>query len=198
MLDAALAARGAALPHFTRDSELRVHEGFQGVWHWQLGFALPERLHVVLKTAAEDQTLISDGERVRSFVGGALISEDPASGSDVAALARFVALVNLDVLADTERVEWQELAPRSLSARFRAHPDESLRLSFDTEMRLALAEGPAAIPGLGTGFLRARFDDYRRVAGRWLPFEVRYEFRGAPLLDERVSEWRPEDAPAVR
>lgn len=205
-MDEAIAARGGPLLHFARDADLRVYEGFQGAWHWQLAFALPERLRVVLQTAAEDQTVISDGEQVRSFVGGAAVSSEPARGSAIAGLARFVALTNLDVLADATRVTWQELpaaerppgSARALRAGFRSDPQPSVRIGFDAALRVVVAEGDVSIPGLGAGLLEARFADYRRVGGRWLPFEIAYRFRAARLLDERVTEWRPDDPAASR
>jgi hypothetical protein len=161
---------------------------------------------MVLETAAEEQRIVSDGARVKSYVGNALVSDEPAEGSGVAALARFIALSSLDVLADAGRVRWHELEPRdrpegtarALRASFAAHPEEPVRLGFDSELRLAVADGDVAIPGLGRGALEARFGDYRRLGDRWLPFEIRYRFRGAPLLDERVVAWRPEDAQAAR
>jgi hypothetical protein len=83
---------------------------------------------------------------------------------------------------------------RALRARFAAHPDEWVLLGFDTDLRLVLAEAELSMPGFGPGLLEARLSDYREVGGRWLPFDIRYRFRGAPLLDERVVEWRPGDA----
>jgi hypothetical protein len=206
LVSAALAARGDPLPRFSRDSELRVYEGFEGAWRWQLAFAVPERLRMVLKTTAEDQVTTSDGARVKSYLGNALVTDEPAEGSGIPSLARFTALVNLDVLADATRVRWHELEPqdrppgsaRALRASFTAHPESPVRLGFDADLRLAFADGEVAIPGLGSGVLEARFSDYRRVGGRWLPLQIRYRFRGAPLLDERVVEWRPDDALAER
>jgi hypothetical protein len=206
LVGAALAARGDPLPAWARDSELKVYEAFQGDWRWELIFAVPERLRMVLHTAAEDQSIASDGARVRSYIGNALVSDEPAEGSDVAALVRFIALSSLDVLADAERVRWHELEPndrpagsaRALRASFVAHPEAPVRLGFDRQLRLAVADGEVAIPGLGRGALEAHFGNYRRVGGCWLPFEIRYRFRAAPLLDERVVAWRPEDAQTAR
>lgn len=179
-----------------------MHEGFQGAWRWQIVYRVPEQLRVVLRTSADDQRLESDGEVVRTYVGSALVSQEPARTSGVAALARFVALTNLDVLADGSRVAWSELpdaertagVARALRAGFRDAPERSLRLGFDASLRLVSAEGVVTVPGLGEGLLEARYSDYRRTEGRWLPFDIRYRFRGAPLLDERVVTWEP-DAP---
>lgn len=198
LASAAIAERGGAVPAFVRESDLRAYEGFQGAWSWQLAYARPEHLSVALHTAAEDQRLESDGKTVRTYVGTALVSTEPARTSPVAALARFVALTSLDVLLDPERVTWQELpeperpagSARALRAGFRDAPGHALTLGFDADARLTVADGIVAVPGLGDGPIEARYADYRRVGGRWLPFEIRYRFRGAPLLDERVRSWK--------
>jgi hypothetical protein len=198
LASAAIAERGGAVPAYVRESDLRAYEGFQGAWSWELAYAQPEHLSVALHTAAEDQRLETDGITVRTYVGRALVSTEPARTSAVAALARFVALTSLDVLLDSERIAWQELpeserpagAARALRAHFRDAPGHALRLGFDADARLLVADGTVAVPGLGEGPIEARFADYRRVGGRRLPFEIRYRFRGAPLLDERVRSWR--------
>ena len=78
---------------------------------------------------------------------------------------------------------------RALRASFAGEAAHALRLGFDADLRLLFADGTVAVPGLGSGPIEARYGDYRRVGGRWLPFEIRYRFRGAPLLDERVRAW---------
>lgn len=199
LVSAALAARGGPLPGFRRESALRVIEGFPGAWRWEIAFHVPEQLRVTLHTDAEDQMLSSDGTVVRTWVGGAQVSEEPAAGSGARSLARFVALSNLDALADAERVAWQELdaaqrpagASRALRAHFRDAPLASSRLGFDERLRLVFADGPVSIPGLGDGTLEARYGDYRRVGRWWLPFAIDYRFRGAPLLEERVVALAP-------
>ena len=198
-----MAARGGPLPRFARSSELTVHTGFPGVWHWDLAYAVPSRLELQLRTAAETQTLVSDGETLRTYLGGGLVSSEPAHGSGVAALVSFVALSNLDVLADptqvrTEEAGASELPPgavRGLSAELRDLPGARFALGFDRDLRLVGLAGPVSVPGLGAGPLEARFEDYRRVGRWWLPFAIHYRFRGAPLVDEAIESWRTQDVP---
>lgn len=203
LASAALAARGGPLPRFSRASQLEVYAGYPGAWEWELEFEVPERLHLTLVTAAESHTLVSDGEWVQSYVGGAQVSREPAHGSGLAALVSFVALSNLDALADPDRAAWQALsaaelpagAAHGLRARLPATSDASFELGFDAALRLVSLVGPVSIPGIGDGVLEARFEDFRRVERLWLPFAIHYRFRGAPLCDERVQDWRV-DAPA--
>ena len=198
LASAAQRARGGPLPRFARSSDLAVYAGFEGAWRWELGFETPERLRLTIDTAAESQTLVSDGDQVRTFIGGALVSQEPAHSSGVAALVAFVALSNLDALADAGAADWEPIAAvalgpgiaHGLRARWRATPDAAFELGFDAALRLVRIAGPVSIPGIGDGPLEARFEDFRRVGGHALPFAVHYRFRGAPLLDERVREWR--------
>jgi len=217
---AAIAARGGPLPRFARSSELTVHAGFEGVWRWELVYAVPSRLELQLRTAAETQTLVSDGTTLRTYLGGGLVSSEPAHGSGVAALVSFVALSNLDVLADptqvrTEAAGGPELpagAVRGLHAELRdlsscdlraasprcapdGLPGARFSLGFDRDLRLVWLAGPVSVPGLGDGSLDARFEDFRRVGRWWLPFAIHYRFRGAPLVDEAIETWRTEGVP---
>jgi len=212
---AAIAARGGPLPSFARSSELTVHAGFPGVWRWELAYAVPSRLELRLRTSAETQTLVSDGVTLRTYLGDGLVSSEPAHGSGVAALVSFVALSNLDVLADASQVRTEDAgatelpsgAVRGLRAWLRDFSSCDLRsasprcaldglpggpftLGFDSKLRLVGLAGPVAVPGLGDGPLEARFEDFRRVGHWWLPFAIHYRFRGAPLVDESVDAWR--------
>jgi hypothetical protein len=200
---AAIAARGGPLPRFARSSELTVHAGFEGVWRWELSYALPSRLELQLRTSAETQTLVSDGATLRTYLGGGLVSSEPAHGSAVAALVSFVALSNLDVLADPAQVRTEEAsvpelprgAVRGLHAELRDLPGARFALGFDRDLRLVWLAGPVSVPGLGDGWLDARFEDFRRVGRWWLPFAIHYRFRGAPLVDEAIESWRTQDVP---
>ena len=203
LVAAAIAARGGPLPRFSRSSELTVHAGFAGVWEWRLDYAVPSRLELQLRTSAETQTLVSDGETLRTYLGGGLVSSEPAHGSGVAGLVSFVALANLDVLADPAQVRTEEgLAPehpagavRALHAELRDLPGAVFALGFDRDLRLISLAGPVSVPGLGDGQLEARFEDFRRVGRWWLPFAIHYRFRGAPLVDEVIESWRTQDVP---
>ena len=176
-----------------------AHEGIPGLWHWQLAWGAGGRFRLTLQTAAEAQTLDSDGAVVRTWLGSALVSEQPLAGSGVAALLRFVALSALDPLAEPERVAWQELPSatresgeaRALQAHFLSAPNNRFTLVFDVSQRLVRVAGAVSIPAFGDGVLEARYRDYRRVGSFWLPFAIEYRFRGAPLLDERVESWQP-------
>jgi hypothetical protein len=195
---AALAARGGFLTRFARSSDLQVYAGFQGAWQWELGFEVPERLRLTLETSAETQTLVSDGTWLRTYVGSALVSQEPARGSSVASLVAFVALSNLDVLLDPARARAEPLdahalptsAVQGLHVRLLDGSGAAFSLGFDPQPRLVWLAGPVSVPGLGEGWLEARFEDFRSVGRYELPFAIHYRFRGAPLLDERVREWR--------
>lgn len=197
----AVAARGGPLSRFERSSALDVHAGFPGAWQWQIGFEAPERLRLTLETSAETQTLVSDGVWLRTYVGDALVSQEPARGRPEAALVAFVALANLDGLLDPERVRVEPLEPptlpggiaQALRAQLLDGSAAVFSLGFDARSRLVWLAGPAAVPGLGEGVLEARFEEFRRVERYTLPFAIHYRFRGAPLLDERVREWKVGD-----
>jgi hypothetical protein len=200
LVAAAIAARGGPLPRFARSSELTVHAGFEGVWRWELAYAVPAHLELQLRTSAETQTLVSDGETLRTYLGGGLVSSEPAHGSGVAALVSFVALSDLDVLQDATQVRTEEIgatdlpdgAVRGLRAEL---PGARFVLGFDRDLRLVWLAGPVSVPGLGDGPLDARFEDFRRVGRWWLPFSIHYRFRGAPLVDEAIESWRTQDVP---
>lgn len=185
---------------FERSSDLEVHAGFPGAWQWEIAFEA-ERLQITIETAAETQTLVSDGTWLRTYLGTALVSQEPARGSSVGALLTFVELSSLDVLLDPERVRTDPVrvhAPaevaHALRVRWLDGSRAELALGFDAELRLVWLAGPASVPGLGEGRLEARFDDFRRVGRYLLPFAIRYRFRDAPLLDEHVRAWRIGDA----
>jgi len=201
---AAIAARGGLLPRFARSSELTVHAGFPGVWRWEMTYAVPSRLELRLRTSAETQTLVSDGVSLRTYLGGGLVSSELAHGSGVAGLVSFVALSDLDVLADPTQVRIElagagELpagAVRGLRVWLRDLGEEPFTLGFDAKLQLVGLAGPVSVPGLGDGVLEARFEDFRRVGRWWLPFAIHYRFRGAALVDEAIEAWRTQDVAA--
>jgi hypothetical protein len=199
LVAAAIRARGGPLASFARESEADVHYGFPGLWRWRIEFRAPDRMRFTLHTDAEDQHWVSDGRSARVYLGSALVSSEPLEGSCVATVARWIALIHLDVLADPARFRWRELsraelpadAARGLIARCPAGGADEYRLLFDGALRLVAAEGPISIPGIGEGRFRARFSDFRRVQGFLLPFAATYTFDGEPFFDERVLSYQP-------
>lgn len=193
---AAIARRGGPLESFTRRSDLVVHYGFPGRWRWELSFRRPDRFRLVLDTTGAPQTFASDGHTSRTWLGSALVTEEPTRGSCTATLARWLALSSLDALegADVswERVVDPDAAGRVLRARCAGQRDSFL-LHFDRELRLVRFSGPVTIPTLGAGRLAGRFHDFRRVAGYLLPYAIDYTLDGQPFAEERVRELVPDD-----
>jgi hypothetical protein len=74
------------------------------------------------------------------------------------------------------------------------------RLGFDDRALLVWATGPVDLPQMGGGELTARYDDYRRVRGLWLPFRVTWTVGAGRLAVERTLAACPNDpglAPAA-
>ena len=74
-------------------------------------------------------------------------------------------------------------------------PDDGsrYRLGFDDRTRLVWATGPIEMPELGRGEVTARYDDFRRVGGLWLPFRTTYEINARPLAVERTIHLCPNE-----
>lgn len=197
-MDRALRARGGPIGGWTREADVRVYYGIPGLWRWQMAWAPPLRFRLSILTAGDDQHYVVDGEQVRSFVGDTLVTRGAAAGSGFETCARWMSLLSLDVLADASRVAWRALprellpddARHAIAARFLDAPEETL-LFFDGDWRLVRAEGAIAIPGVGRGAVRARFGDFRDVAGYVVPFSSRYDWNGEPFFDERVTGFVP-------
>ncbi|MGH0028578.1 MAG: hypothetical protein ACQGVC_02220, partial [Myxococcota bacterium] len=189
-------SRGGPLQGFQRTSDLVVHYGFPGRWRWQLAFQRPDRFRLTLETTGDDQSFASDGEMLRSYLGTALVAEEPAGGPCSRSLARWLAVVTLDELAGPA-FRWQALPPldgppeatHALEAVCSADRSR-YRLWFDAKSRLVAARGPITLPTLGAGQLAARFSDHRQVDGRRLPFRIVYELDGQRFVEETVESYR--------
>jgi hypothetical protein len=187
-----VAAQGGALESFRRESELRVHYGFPGSWRWRLTYRAPASFRLTLIAAAGEQEYASDGETVRGFVDGALLVSEPLSASPFRTHVRWMAVTSLAVLADGGRgVEVREPRGGDVTGPGRAlevvWPDGArFVLTVDGDGLVRSASGPIEIPSIGSGRLHARFDDYRRVGDRTLPFELTYRLNDEPFLDESV------------
>lgn len=198
LVDAAIRARGGPLARFSRESEADVYYGFPGTWRWHIAFLGPDRLRFTLRTSAEDQHYVSDGETVRTYLGSALLSEEPARDACFATVARWIAITSLDALRE---MSWTELpagalppgAARGLRAHCAEAPEDPYHLYFDRSLRLVEARGPVSIPGIGSGTLGARFSDFRRAGRYTLPFAATCTLNGEPFFDERVLSVVPDD-----
>jgi len=202
LVAAAIAARGGPLEGFTRRSRLLVHYGFPGRWSWEIAFHRPDRFRLALQTTGDDQSFESDGKTLRTYLGSALVAEEPAGGACTRSLARWLAVVTLDEL-EGPSFRWHPTAlgdaPPGASHALEAvcRDDAShYRLWFDGALRLIAASGPISIPTLGEGRLSARFSDYRVVAGLRVPFRVEYRLDGQPFVEETILAFEPE-APAL-
>jgi len=74
-------------------------------------------------------------------------------------------------------------------------PDDGsrYRLGFDDRTHLVWATGPIEMPEVGRGEVTARYDDFRRVGGLWLPFRTTYEINARPLAVERAIRVCPNE-----
>lgn len=202
LVAAAIAARGGPIEGFTRRSRLLVHYGFPGRWSWEIAFHRPDRFRLALQTTGEEQSFESDGKTLRTYLGSALVAEEPAGGACTRSLARWLAVVTLDELEGPD-FRWQP-APLDDAPPGATHSIEAVcrgdashyRLWFDAELRLVAASGPISIPTLGEGRLMARFSDYRRVDGLRVPFRVTYRLDGQPFVEETILAFEPA-APAL-
>jgi len=198
LVRAAIEARGGPLEGFVRRSELRVHYGFPGRWEWELAWRRPDRFRLTLETTGDDQTFVSDGRTLRTFLGGRLVTEAPADRSCFPSLARWIAVAGLDAL-EGPHFSWRELPARALSegaargaeAHCAAAPDARYRLLFDASLRLVELAGPVEIPTLGPAQLVARFSDFRRVGDVRLPHRIDYRRDAERFAEETVGRWQP-------
>jgi hypothetical protein len=198
LLARAIDARGGPIGRLERDSEAVVHVGIPGSWEWRLELAPPARMHFALRTAGEDQHWVSDGENASVILGNTVVSQGPLASSEALSIVRFLAVIQLDALLDPAWFVTREVGAegaggddrRVLAVRGVQEPVAHYRLHFDDRLRLVLAEGPLAIPAIGSGSVRIHFSDFRRVEGYLLSFAARYEQEGALLLEESVVRQR--------
>jgi hypothetical protein len=190
----AIASRGGPLDGFTRRSDLVVHYGFPGSWQWELSFGRPDRFRLTLRTTGDEQTYTSDGKTLRTYLGSALVTEEPAPHTCFDSLARWLAITHLDEVR-SPGTSWIPLPPDALppgvahgaSVRCAGAPEARFRLFFDRRLRLVGAEGPVSIPTLGVVRLEARFEDFRRVGGLRLAHRIRYSIDGEPFFEETIE-----------
>lgn len=177
-----------------------MYQAIPGDWRWEMAYRVPDLYRWTIHTYGEDEVYTYDGDASRAFVGGRPVAIERATAASVRTHARWMAVTALDVLVERGDVRWSELrrdelppgAARGLRARYVDGAEDYLLL-FDEALRLVAAEGPLAIPPLGSGRLRASYSDFRPVRGYELPFAGRYTFHGEPLFDERVLDYVPND-----
>jgi hypothetical protein len=190
----------AAPTAFTRDVDAQVHYGFPGRWSWELAYRAPDQFRLSIRTTGATQHYVFDGSALESWVGGVRVSRDVRDGSAYASIGRWLGVTSLAALPE-EPARWEDAregpfgddVPYVLSFRF---PDGSdpYWLGFDESGRVVAARGPIEIPGIGAGRLAARFQDFRSVAGREVPFTASYRLNGEPFFEERVTRFVPEEA----
>lgn len=175
-----------------------MYSGFPGRWTWELAWRRPDVFRLTLRTTGEDQTFLSDGETIRTFLGNRLVTEEPAKGACDPSVALWVAVAGLDAL-EASPFAWRELpaaalpagAARGAEATCGARAEVRYRLLFDGALRLVELSGPVDVPVLGPAHLVARFADFRREDGYRLPHRIGYRRDGERFLDETVTRWRP-------
>ena len=185
----------------SREVEATVHQGFPGVWQWQIAFHVPDSYRWTLRTDEELHHYMFDGRTVRAFVGRTPVSVDPAPANGLRTHARWMAVVLLDVLRDGARTTCSALARerppatavRGLRVRYVDDPAATYELWFDARGQLIGADGPVVFSGFASGRLHATFTDFRAVGGYVFPFAGRYAFEGKPFFDERAISLVPND-----
>jgi hypothetical protein len=180
------------MPTLVRESEAVVSLGFPGTWRWRMVIAGPDRYAWTVYTTGEPTHYLFDGAVVRSYVGGALTSEDASPAAPLRSHARFMALTRLGGL-DAPGVGVRDLpashrppgSARALEAAF-ADTGDRYVVALDDAGRVRSVEGPVTLPPFGRPVLRATLADYRTVDGTPLPQRTSWTLDGAPLADERT------------
>jgi len=197
LLERAIRARGGALHSLVRQAEADVQSGFPGTWQWRTVFLAPDDYAWSIVAAAGTDHYLFDGRVTRAFIGGRQVSADAGQSAPLRAHARFAAVTGLDtVLARKNPVAplpATELPPGVVTGVSVTLPDDGARyrLGFDDRTLLVWATGPIDIPRVGRGEVTARYDDFRRVDGLWLPFRTTYEIDARPLAVERTLHLCP-------
>ena len=200
LVERAIAARGGPLRSFSREVDAKVYRGVPGDWRWRSVFLVPESYRWTLRTYGEDQTYSYDGKTVIAFLGDAPIPAPASAVSSFRTHARWFAVTSLDVLLDRQRVTWSEVgrgalpgdAAWGIRARY-LDSGEAYTLFFDERNLLVGAEGAVSIAPFGEGEMRAKFGEFRRVGDYVVPWAASYTLDGAPLFDERVLVFVPDD-----
>jgi len=188
----AIQARGGPLRAVLREVEAEVFVGAPGRWTWRTAFLYPDRYAWTIFTAAGADHYLFDGTVTRTFVDRTPVSVDAAPDAPLRSHARFTAVTYLDALllpgvqvTPLPGPELPEGAAWGLTAVF-AGDGARYRLGFDARDLLVHVEGPIGLPPLGAGTLSARFADFHRTNGLFLPYRTAYTFGAAPLADERA------------
>ena len=188
----AIHARGGPLRAVVREVEADVFVGAPGRWSWRTAFLYPDRYAWTIFTAAGADHYLFDGTVSRTFIERNPVSVDAAPDAPLRSHARFTAVTYLDALllpgVQVTPLAGSELpdgAAWGLAAVF-AGDGARYRLGFDTRDLLVHVEGPLGLPPLGAGMLSARFADFHRTNGLFLPYRTAYSFGEAPLADERA------------
>ena len=191
LLDRAVRARGGPLQSFVRVAEADVQAGFPGTWRWRMAFLAPDRYAWSIVTTAGVDHYLFDGRAVRAIVGGRAVATDTAASSPLRTQAAFVAVTNLDTAraaGTATPLAPSELPPGVTTGVSVVMPPSGARyrLGFDDRLLLVWATGPFDVPQVGLAELTARYDDYRRVGGLWLPFRAVYEVGPRRLAVEQT------------
>jgi len=193
LLDRAVRARGGALHSVVRAAEADVLAPFAaGHWTWRTLFAPPDRYAWSIDTLGEPNHYLFDGEVTRLFIGRREVSAGAGWNPPLRAIARYVAVVNLDALflpaVTVAPLTEGDAPPGVVDGLLVTFADDGARyrLGFDAQTLLVWAAGPVTLPPLGDGELVARFADFRQRHGRILAFRTAYLFRGSALAEERT------------
>jgi len=199
-VERSIAARGGPLPVALRQVEATVYQGFPGTWTWEIAQRRPDFVRWTIHTYGEEQSYVFDGRRVLLFLGSASMPVTGDAARNFRTQARWLAVTGLDVLRDGNQVAWEEVPPAEVPAgaarglRVRYLDDGSTYLLwFDARDLLVAAEGEVAVPPIGAGRLHADFSDFAATGGFTLPRAGRYTLGGAPLMEERILAWTPND-----
>jgi hypothetical protein len=198
LLERAIHARGGPVQSVIRAAEADVEAGFPGAWQWQTAFLAPDRYAWSIVTATGVDHYLFDGSTVRAFIAGRQVATDTAPGAPLRTQARFVAVTNLDTVAGAAAVTAlprDELPPGVAAGLAVELRDDGARyrLGFDDRGLLVWATGPVDMSQIGSGELTARYDDFRRIGGLWLPFRTTYELGSRRLAVERTLRLCPND-----
>ncbi len=160
-------------------------------------FLAPDDYAWSIVTAAGTDHYLFDGRVARAFIGGRQVSADAGQGAPLRAHARFASVTGLDTVVTSKTpvtpLPASELPPGVATGVSVTLPDDGARyrLGFDERTLLVWATGPIDIPRLGRGEVTARYADFRRVGGLWLPFRTTYEIDARPLAVERTVRLCP-------
>jgi hypothetical protein len=195
---AAIRARGGPLAGIVREVETDVRAGVPGTWTWRTVFRVPDLYAWTVYTVAEPNHVIFDGSTVRTYVADRVVATETGTTSPLRTHARLTAVMYLDALllpgvavAPLASGDVPAGAASGVEAVF-GDDGSRYRLGFDRNMQLVALDGPLALPPIGTGSMRMRFSDFRRVE-RWiLPYMTAYTFRDVPIATERTVSACPD------